>query len=158
MLFRNRWNGYEAENRRESTTLSDFDQWFAGTLDWATIGRLWDNKGGSRLRSKYLAKVARSVSADDFPLQYIPFSSRLLEKRTHELLLSQPNSYQWQEVEAHLIEMFTERSAECEDITRFTGFFVEDLILNIGWATMRNGGMTLLSSTREAGPTMAPSK
>lgn len=78
-----------------------------------------------------MAKVARSVSADDFPLPYIPFSSRLLEKRTHELLLSQPNSYQWQEVEAHLIEMFTERSAECEDITRFTGFFVEDLILNI---------------------------
>jgi len=91
----------------------DSGQWFAGTLDWATIGRLWDNKGGNRLRSKYLVKVARSVSLYVYVFVYTYFFLSFTRKTDARAADSLSQIViNGTEVEAYRIEVFTERN-EC---------------------------------------------
>lgn len=102
------------------------------------MGRLRDNREGNRLRSKYLAKVVRSVSTDGFLFAYtclcvhrFIFLLVYWKNGRTSCWLTQPNSYQWRgDRSVDRIEMFAERKrAECEDITKFAGSSEKDLIL-----------------------------
>jgi len=85
------------------------------------MGRLWDNKGGNRLRSKYLAKVARSVSTDSLTclcmcFLFLSFTRKMNARAPGSLSQIDINGTK---VKAYRIEMFTEQSVECEGIMRF---------------------------------------
>lgn len=87
------------------------------------MGRFWDNGEGSRLRSKYLAKVVRSVSTDGFLSlhTYVCFVCTCFflslvcwkNGRTSCWFSLSQIVINGTEVEAYRIEKFAERSAEC---------------------------------------------
>lgn len=129
-------DGTETSTSRESTTLSVLDrgQWFAGTLDWATMGRLWDNKGGNRLRSKYLAKVARSVSADSLTCLCICvfFFSRLYSRKMNARA---PGSLSQIVINGTKVSHRNVYGTKCwmRGYYEVHRIFEEDLILSIEW-------------------------